>query len=244
MHTWQVRAGDNGGTKDGGIDSTVGDAQVMVVSILPLPVVNKVRPRMGHVSGGTGITVFGEHFGSEYSRGYAASQYQGVAVYIGEQRCIGEKIISDGAISCTVPAGVGTSDVTVNISDSGQTRGGRLREGYDHSVIYYGGSLTDTKTEYTGYVGMGPRAIVSVASSPFVDASMQVAYLQPFPPLFAQNFRLPTSSALLFEALAHVGSFIVLYAPFVCSHARFFAFFDLSINRRAHCESLVRSSPW
>jgi hypothetical protein len=174
-HARQVRAGDSGGTKDGGIDSTVGDAQVLVLSILPLPVVNKVRPRMGHVSGGTGITVFGEHFGSEYSRGYTASQYQGVAVYIGEQRCIGERIISDGAILCTVPAGVGTSDVTVNISDAGQTRGGRLREGYDHSVIYYGGSLTDTKTEYTGYVGMGPRAIVSVATSPFVDASMQVA---------------------------------------------------------------------
>ncbi len=146
----------------------------MVLKIFPLPVVTQVRPRLGHVSGNRLITVLGQHFGSEYSRGYLSAEYRGVAVYVGGQRCLGERIVSDEAITCTVPTGVGTSDVTVNISDAGLPRGGRLVEGYDHSVVYYGGSLTGAMSAYAGFVGMGPRAGVSVALQPFVQASMQV----------------------------------------------------------------------
>ena len=171
--TLTVRAGDDGGTENGGVDQSQGAASLLALTIFPLPRVDGIKPGVGTLSGGGLVTVKGSFFGSVYSRGYAAAEYEGAAVYIGGMRCSGERIVSDTQIVCTAPRGIGAGRVTVNISDSGTVRGGFLAaKSYSHNLVYYGGALVGGGSGDAGFVGMGPRSGVPITGSPFADASM------------------------------------------------------------------------
>lgn len=177
--TLTVRAGDNGGSDNGGKAESEGAARVLALTIFPLPRVDAVKPGVGTISGGGLITIKGAYFGSAYSRGYAASQYHGAAVYIGGNRCSGERILSDSEILCRVPQGIGAGLVTVNISDAGIVRGGQmLSKAYSHNLVYYGGALVGGGSSDAGFLGMGPRSGVPISGSPFADASMQLGVVK------------------------------------------------------------------
>lgn len=180
--TLTIRAGDNGGTSNGGINVSQGHPKMIILQILPLPRVDSVLPCIGPASGGGLVTLYGKHFGSEYARGYASASYKGVAVYIGGARCGSEAVVSDRELRCSVPRGIGMSDVTVNVSDAGLARGGVLHNGYAHALVYYGGALawSGGSDGNVGFVGVGPRGSVALSgevSSPYAEASMQLTSL-------------------------------------------------------------------
>jgi hypothetical protein len=116
--------------------------RTLLLKVLPLPRVAAVVPALTHTDGGSRVTVTGQYFGSKYSRGYGADAYGNIAVYIGGARCSGERVISDSAVSCMAPPGVGVSAVSVNISDGALTRSGFKSRAFTQSLMYFGGSLS------------------------------------------------------------------------------------------------------
>ena len=67
----------------------------LALRIFPLPVLASVSPRLVPTTGRVTVTVRGQHFGSLYSRGYAAPSYGQFAVYIGPDQCRNATYVSD-----------------------------------------------------------------------------------------------------------------------------------------------------
>jgi len=60
---------------DGALTMDVNTSSAPVVAILkvfPRPRITSVVPKIGPLSGGNTVTVYGMHFGSKYSRGYVS----------------------------------------------------------------------------------------------------------------------------------------------------------------------------
>ena len=129
----------------------------LALRIFPLPVLASVSPRLVPTTGRVTVTVRGQHFGSLYSRGYAAPSYGQFAVYIGPDQCRNATYVSDEAVTCEVPPGVGPSQVTFNVSDGALSRAGALPAGVIHSLVIYGGVAADSET--AGFIAVGPRRV-------------------------------------------------------------------------------------
>lgn len=136
--TISVACRDDGGTENGGEPQS--DAQILFLKVFPLPVVASVMPAVISTIGGATITVHGSHFGSKYSRGYGSPVYHDVSVYVGGARCTNVRVVTDATVTCTAPAGVGASTVTVNVTDGALSRSGFLDEGLTQNLFYFGGS--------------------------------------------------------------------------------------------------------
>jgi len=142
---------------DGALTMDVNTSSAPVVAILkvfPRPRITSVVPKIGPLSGGNTVTVYGMHFGSKYSRGYVSEFYGNISVFVGGGQCANATFISDQAIVCVTPSGVGQSTVSVNISDGTVTRSGFLESGYTHNLFYLGGSLKQPRS--AGFVAHSP----------------------------------------------------------------------------------------
>ena len=126
----------------------------VLLKVFPRPVVSSVVPRVGPLSGGNTITVVGLHFGSQYSRGFVAAFYGEISIFVGEGKCTNTTFISDQAITCVTPPGVGLKHVSVNISDGSVTRGGFLEHGYAYNLFYLGGTMTQPRS--AGFLAHSP----------------------------------------------------------------------------------------
>ena len=128
-----------------------------VLKVFPKPRVSAVKPKIGPLRGGNIITIYGSHFGSKYSRGFDSRIYEDISVFVEGSKCMNTSFISDDELSCTTPAGAGKSVVSVNISDGQLTRSGHLEDGYVHSLVYAGGSLSNPSS--SGFVAYSPRVV-------------------------------------------------------------------------------------
>ena len=146
-----VTAMDDGGLT---MEANASTSDTLVLKVFPKPHISSVVPRFGKTTGGNTITVRGAHFGSEYSRGYVASTYGDISVFVGGERCLETTFVSDQAVMCVAPPGVGQGSVSVNISDGAVTRSGVLESGYAHNFFYAGGSWTQPRS--AGFVAHSP----------------------------------------------------------------------------------------
>ena len=137
---------DSGGVEYGGVN-TAGSGPV-ALRVLPQPKVFSVEPGFSSLSGGGNLTVRGQHFGSEVSRGYWRSEYEHVTVFIGREACERTLFVSDSELLCVgVPPGNGVSAVTVSVSDPFATtqfapsleRNGSLPDSFVHLLFIAGG---------------------------------------------------------------------------------------------------------
>jgi len=142
---------------DGALTMDVNASSSPVVAILkvfPRPRLASVVPKIGPLTGGNIITVHGMHFGSKYSRGYESDLHGNISVFVGGGQCANATFISDQAIVCVTPPGVGQSTISVNISDGSVTRSGFLESGYTHNLFYLGGTMTQPRS--AGFVAHSP----------------------------------------------------------------------------------------
>jgi hypothetical protein len=145
--------------------------------VYPKPRVHSITPQIVPLEGGIRITVKGEFFGSQYSRGYCSPNYGNFSVFVGKTRCVDEIFVSDTEVSCLVVDGVGLSTVTFNISDGTQSRTGSLDMAVVHAnMLYAGASL---HAEMSGFVGFGPTGAspgsFSNPSASAADAKLNIS---------------------------------------------------------------------
>ncbi len=101
---------------------------MFVLSVLPQTRVTSVVPAMGGRAGGAVITVYGSYFAPRTAVGDEC--VPNVTVTIGGAVCSKPRLISDTALSCIVPPGLGTHDVAVTVTEAGVRRAGLLRAAY------------------------------------------------------------------------------------------------------------------
>lgn len=113
---------DDGGTQGGG--SNTSEPMQMTLRVLPHPTVGCVSPAILPVTShaGTVLTITGQHFGGQQSRGYftddASAYYKHVQVFLGGVPCLITKYVSDTELICTgVEDGHGANDVEVRVQD-------------------------------------------------------------------------------------------------------------------------------
>lgn len=169
--TVTVVASDDGGTENGGVDVSL--ASTVMLKVFPLPVVTGVSPALVSSDLGSTITVRGQYFGSKYSRGFGTtSTYQDVSVYVGGARCSDAEVLDDSRIRCVVSPGIGSSGVSVNVTDGSLSRSGSMARAVTQSLFFYGGSMRGAK----GFLGMGPLT-ASLGSPGTASASFSLSTL-------------------------------------------------------------------
>lgn len=181
--TISVSCRDNGGTLFGGVDARVGGVVAVDISIVPSPVVLRVVPGFGLVSGGNTVTVVGRQFGSALSRGYSPplGGYSHVRVLIGGKPCASSRILSDSEILCSgAPQGNGASDATVEINDPAwlnpivptMSVAGTLKGAYSYQSFFAVGTLDDAGAQ--GFIAIGSYTLKNMsAANPTSDAAAQ-----------------------------------------------------------------------
>jgi hypothetical protein len=152
--TLYIKARDNGGVANGGVD-VVGPKLVSFL-VFPRPRIFGLSPRLGPIYGGTDVTLRGAYFGSEYSRGYYAAVYEGISVRIGDKSCQNVTFVADGEVVCQTPPGVGAASVSLHINEGGLTRAVDVEGGFNYAILYYVGALGSA--EPSGYFGFGPSS--------------------------------------------------------------------------------------
>jgi len=151
-----VQARDSGGVKNGGIDVALGGPKLVALTVYPRPRIFSVSPGLGPIYGGTTITIHGVFFGSEYSRGYQATVYGGITVYVGDHECLNVTYIADSELVCQTPLGVGAASVSLYIKEDGLVRSFTFDKGFKYVILYYVGMMSSV--DLTGYFGFGPSS--------------------------------------------------------------------------------------
>ena len=122
--TIAVSLQDDGGTADGGQDTSVGPPSVFTLLVRPTPRILAVTPALGSARGGNTITVRGSYFLPAQSNGSSVSGsvlasietlQMETAVFIGNQECSNMILRSDEEITCSPPPGKGLQNVTVTV---------------------------------------------------------------------------------------------------------------------------------
>jgi hypothetical protein len=139
---------------------------------------------MGPASGNNLVTIFGQYFGSFYSRGYVSEEYKFSSVSIGGVECLDHKYLSDSEVLCRPAPGLGSGCIFIEIDDSGQKEGlvlgtskrtGALeaRVGYRQALFAVGGSqrARDPTDIAHGLLGLGP-SVHQVGSTILPASSM------------------------------------------------------------------------
>jgi len=160
---------------EGGLsDQSMVTRKQFTLMVYPLPRVQSVTPQIVPLEGRVRLTVRGQFFGSQYSRGYSAPTYGDFSIYVGKTQCVDEVYISDSEATCMVLSGVGASTVTFNVTDGAVARAGSLEKGVVHALVLYAGASEDA--EQSGFVGYGPTS-VSSGSFSLPSASAEDALL-------------------------------------------------------------------
>eukprot|EP00961_Rhodomonas_salina_P008216 111662-Rhodomonas_salina.1 len=189
--TFLVTCIDDGGTAYSGINAL--PAVPVLFRVLPRPKVSTVHPAVGPILGGSIITVTGMHFGSEASRGYRSSFYDGVEVLVDGIQCRDTRFVSDEVVICvgSLP-GNGLSDVQVRVSDefgvnrvvTNLSRTGTAPDSFGSAAFLAAGK---------GMVGIVSRGPPPVLPLPPID---EVEPVDPVTPVGnASNFSLAVTAA-------------------------------------------------
>lgn len=193
--TLTVMLHDDGGRFVGGQSAALGFPKTLPLKVFPLPRVVSLSPCVGPVNAGWTVTVFGQYFGSHYSRNAPwsllnnsnTSTFEDVAVLVDGMPCQRQVFVSDTQLLCDMPPGRGRKTIDVHVpggeslSANGDVlsrwnRTGTYASGVVQADIYYAGGATGvTNTEEAGLVAFGPdmtvQPVASCASSSSSNAS-------------------------------------------------------------------------
>jgi len=151
-----IQARDSGGVKYGGTDVSLDGPKLVAFTVYPRPRIFNVSPGLGPIYGGTTITVHGAFFGSEYSRGYLATVYSGITVYVGDNKCGNVTYVGDSDVVCQTPPGIGATSVSLHIEENGLLRSVIFDRGFKYSILYFVGMMSTVNS--SGYFGVGPSS--------------------------------------------------------------------------------------
>ena len=171
----EVRTGFSGqaycrvqlGGADGSVSDSLSPPQYFSVKIWPRPQVTAVSPAMANPFATTLVTVLGRNFGSLLSRGYSATTYGNVSVYISTpytyslkgvkhssvkwEACVdGATFVSDENLLCTIPPGAGMRHIKVEIMEHGINRTGVLQQALTGVELWVGGTAADPHCQAFG----------------------------------------------------------------------------------------------
>lgn len=155
------------GGADMSVSRTLSAAQYFFVKVWPRPELLTVSPAVADPFTLTAVTIRGRHFGSLLSRGYSASSYGNISVYVTTpytytirgikyssvrwEPCVGgAKYIGDEELHCVLSPGAGVRDLKVEILEDGMNRTGTLLHALAGAELWLGGTAEDPHCQAFG----------------------------------------------------------------------------------------------
>jgi len=151
---------DNGGTVNGGRDLNAGGPQQILIRVWPIPTITEISPQIGNSRGGMLITITGKYLMTE--------QRLSPQVLIGTDPCVDVIVLGSEILSCKVPSGIGSHDVSILAMEESIVRNSTRKNSFIHGDLLFAGIASAL------LLAVGPGSDVNSASSSLATVSLRI----------------------------------------------------------------------